>query len=81
MRRKNVDPTAFRDLLANLELSSEEGSLPSPCVGICRVDTKTRFCEACFRTIDEIARWGGASDDDKRVIWQALRQRYEASLL
>ncbi len=80
MRRKNVDPMVFSDLLASLDLSAAEGSVPSPCVGVCRVHAKTRFCVACFRTIDEITRWGGASDNDKRVIWQTLQQRYDASL-
>lgn len=81
MRRKNIDPMAFSDLLASLDLSAEEGSMPSPCIGICQLHAKTRSCEGCFRTIDEIERWGGASDNDKRVIWQALQQRHAASLL
>ena len=48
---------------------------PSPCVNVCRMDDATGWCEGCLRTLDEIAVWGGLPDDDKRVLWQQLRQR------
>lgn len=80
MRRKKVDPAEFGRLLAGIDLAANAGALPSPCIGICRVDASTRFCVGCLRTIDEIATWGGASEGDKRSIWTALRQRYDASL-
>jgi hypothetical protein len=33
----------------------------SPCVGICRLDAHG-YCEGCYRTGDEIARWRSMSE-------------------
>lgn len=33
----------------------------SPCVGICRLDARG-YCEGCYRTGDEIARWRSMSE-------------------
>jgi predicted Fe-S protein YdhL (DUF1289 family) len=33
------------------------------------------LCIGCFRTIDEIAHWSGAGDDDRRLILAAVVQR------
>jgi uncharacterized protein len=51
------------------------GPVPSPCISVCRMDAATGQCEGCFRTLDEIADWGMASDDAKRALWQTLVQR------
>lgn len=80
MTRKKVDSKEFAYLLASLELSTTAGMLPSPCIGLCRVDTRTSLCVGCLRTVDEITTWGGASEDDKHLVWHALKQRYAASL-
>jgi predicted Fe-S protein YdhL (DUF1289 family) len=53
--------------------------VPSPCISVCRMDADSGLCEGCFRTLDEIAAWGMASDAEKRVIWQALVRRAEGS--
>lgn len=76
MRRKKVDPLAFDYLLESVDLNAATGLLPSPCIGICHVHSVTKFCEGCFRTIDEIAEWGAVDDARRRTIWLALRQRY-----
>ncbi|ANQ83484.1 hypothetical protein dqs_0407 [Azoarcus olearius] len=47
----------------------------SPCINVCRMDAATGWCEGCLRTLDEIARWGRASDDDKRRILAAVAER------
>ncbi|MEW6099315.1 MAG: DUF1289 domain-containing protein [Pseudomonadota bacterium] len=47
----------------------------SPCVGVCRMDPATGWCEGCLRTIDEIASWSSLSDEDKRAVWVRLRER------
>lgn len=49
--------------------------VPSPCISVCRMDAATGLCEGCWRTLDEIARWSTASDDDKRGIWDELLRR------
>lgn len=42
----------------------------TPCIGICSLDAQG-FCEGCFRTGDEIARWAAIDDaarDRKSVV-------------
>lgn len=36
----------------------------SPCVGICRLDA-LGYCEGCYRTGDEIARWRSMSETER----------------
>ena len=45
----------------------------SPCINVCKIEAG--LCAGCFRTIDEIARWANAADDDKRLILAAVAQR------
>ncbi len=49
--------------------------VPSPCISVCRIDAATGLCEGCFRTLDEIAVWSRASEEEKRAIWDALLRR------
>jgi predicted Fe-S protein YdhL (DUF1289 family) len=49
--------------------------VPSPCISVCRMDAATGICEGCYRTLDEIAAWSRASEDEKRAVWNALLQR------
>ncbi|SNS11037.1 hypothetical protein SAMN06265795_10166 [Noviherbaspirillum humi] len=51
------------------------GPVPSPCINICRMDERTGLCQGCQRTIDEIAAWGMASEDEKRAVWRAIERR------
>jgi predicted Fe-S protein YdhL (DUF1289 family) len=53
--------------------------VPSPCISVCRMDADSGLCEGCFRTLDEIAAWGLASDAEKRAVWDQLLRRAEAS--
>ena len=50
-------------------------SLPSPCIGVCRIDAATGYCAGCLRTLDEIAAWGVLDDAARRAVWQAIRRR------
>lgn len=74
--RKRAQRQRLDDLLARLDLDAER--LPSPCIGICRIDAKTAFCEGCLRTLDEIAQWGASNEQRKRTIWLSIRQRRDA---
>ena len=51
------------------------GPVASPCISVCRMDAATGWCVGCFRTLDEIAGWGLASDDEKRAVWNELVER------
>ena len=48
----------------------------SPCVRNCCLD-EDDVCLGCFRTIEEIIRWGEADDEEKHKIlaWAGERQR------
>ncbi len=52
-------------------------SIPSPCTNVCRMSPDTGWCEGCQRTIEEIARWGSTTDEDRRSILAAVAERRE----
>ena len=62
-------------LLENAKELDAGHVVPSPCISVCRMDPDTGFCQGCFRTLEEIAAWGMASDEDKRGVWQLLIAR------
>ena len=62
-------------LLEHARALDAAGSVPSPCISVCRMDAATGWCEGCFRTLDEIASWGMASDEEKRAVWDMLVER------
>ncbi|MBM86214.1 MAG: DUF1289 domain-containing protein [Rhodospirillaceae bacterium] len=49
--------------------------ITSPCVGVCQINAKTKFCLGCFRTLREVAHWSRYSDDQKAEVMQSLRER------
>jgi predicted Fe-S protein YdhL (DUF1289 family) len=49
--------------------------VPSPCINVCRMSAETGWCEGCFRTIDEIACWSGATREDKLAVLARLDAR------
>ena len=51
------------------------GDVPSPCVNVCRMNAQTGWCEGCFRTIDEIACWSGATREEKLAVLAKLAER------
>jgi hypothetical protein len=46
---------------------------------VCRIDPATGWCEGCFRTIDEIARWTTLGDAEKLGVWSELTRRRAAA--
>ncbi|MDY0073911.1 MAG: DUF1289 domain-containing protein [Thauera sp.] len=52
-------------------------SIASPCINICQMSPDTGWCIGCQRSLDEIARWGTASDAEKLVILAAVEERLE----
>ena len=46
-------------------------SIPSPCVGICRMDESTGLCLGCARSGEEIAIWRDTGEAQRRRIWAA----------
>ena len=54
---------------------ARSGTVPSPCISVCKIDAATGWCEGCCRTIDEIAHWSLLDDDEKRAVWTDLDRR------
>jgi hypothetical protein len=52
--------------------------IPSPCIGVCRLDPATGTCEGCLRTGAEIASWSTIGDLERLAIVQQLRERRRA---
>ncbi len=50
-------------------------TLPSPCVGVCRMSPSTGWCEGCWRTLDEIRLWSQCDDNAKCAIWHQVERR------
>lgn len=50
-------------------------AVPSPCTKACRLDPSTGLCRGCLRTIEEIVRWGGADDAERKRILAAIAAR------
>ena len=60
-------------------LARSGGTLvPSPCISVCRMDAASGLCIGCFRTVDEICQWSGATLPAKRQVWALIEQRMEA---
>jgi predicted Fe-S protein YdhL (DUF1289 family) len=59
-----------------MNATTKPGSaVASPCTSVCAIDASTGLCAGCARTIDEIARWGSMSDEEKRAVLRALPAR------
>lgn len=52
--------------------------IPSPCVGVCRIEPGTGLCAGCLRTSEEIAGWPASDTQARLAIVTALRARRRA---
>ncbi|MGH8788261.1 MAG: DUF1289 domain-containing protein [Cupriavidus necator] len=62
-------------LAAQADAAQRASPVPTPCRNVCRMDPATGYCAGCLRTIEEIAGWSSAADEDKRRIWAQLPRR------
>jgi len=51
--------------------------LETPCINICLLDETSGLCVGCGRSGDEIARWTGMTDAERRAIMAGLAERLE----
>ncbi|MGA7544388.1 MAG: DUF1289 domain-containing protein [Methyloceanibacter sp.] len=49
--------------------------METTCVNVCELDARSGLCMGCARTLDEIARWGEMSVDERRAIMALLPAR------
>jgi uncharacterized protein len=47
----------------------------TPCIKVCIMDLDTHRCRGCYRTLEEIGRWGAMSDAEREAIMAQLPQR------
>ncbi|WP_462401670.1 DUF1289 domain-containing protein [Pseudomonas sp. Marseille-QA0332] len=60
--------------------SNVSPAVPSPCVGVCRLDSK-RVCSGCHRPVEHIREWRSADDERRRQICrEAVARRAQAEL-
>jgi len=49
--------------------------ISSPCIKVCVIDAAAQICAGCGRSLDEIARWGRMSEDERLAIMATLKDR------
>lgn len=59
-----------------VDIPTQNDTVPSPCISVCKMDAATGWCEGCLRTIDEIAGWSLFDADAKRSVWHAIETRH-----
>jgi hypothetical protein len=52
----------------------------SPCVGHCTTVHGDDVCRSCLRTFEEVTRWVGMSDDERRAVNQRIALVRQESL-
>jgi predicted Fe-S protein YdhL (DUF1289 family) len=55
-----------------------EAPVPSPCNKVCTMDPSGAYCIGCHRTLDEIARWGSMTPEERRGVMRELPGRLAA---
>ena len=66
---------ACRFRLKGCAICRKAPMIQTPCVKICSIDAASGLCGGCARTLDEIARWAGMSEDERAAIMRELRDR------
>lgn len=49
--------------------------MKSPCNKVCVMDLQTGLCKGCYRTLEEIGRWGSMSDAERDSVLEKLPLR------
>ncbi|MES2072640.1 MAG: DUF1289 domain-containing protein [Pseudomonadota bacterium] len=62
-------------ILYDYDPETTAGDVPSPCIGICNMDSRGLLCSGCFRSIEEITRWSKADNAYKRMVWREIKHR------
>jgi uncharacterized protein len=60
---------------ARFQLQGGTVTIESPCVNVCVIDPRTRLCEGCGRSIDEIGSWRSYTPEERRRIMAVLPTR------
>jgi predicted Fe-S protein YdhL (DUF1289 family) len=57
---------------------SAPGTVNSPCIKVCIIDSASGWCRGCLRTLDEIASWSGMDNGDKQAVLDSIAERERA---
>ena len=68
-------PVMQRVTLARARRKQPQFTVPSPCVGVCKMDAAKGWCAGCYRTIEELTAWSRATDATKLAVWALVEQR------
>jgi predicted Fe-S protein YdhL (DUF1289 family) len=64
-----------------MDISVLEVVVESPCINVCELG-EDNICCGCFRSLDEIASWGFASNQDrKNIVACAMDRKLATSAL
>ena len=67
--------------MSNTESFEADFSVPSPCIGVCRLDDQRAFCLGCWRTLEQIRDWSHYNNTQRLTVVQQLKvQRTKAGL-
>lgn len=61
--------------LAYARRRNPQQTVPSPCVGVCKMDAAKGWCAGCFRTLEELTVWSRATDATKLAVWAQIELR------
>jgi predicted Fe-S protein YdhL (DUF1289 family) len=62
-RRRRVQAREFDD------------SVPSPCIAVCQLDSRTDLCIGCQRSVDEIREWPIMTAAEKQATLDRIEER------
>jgi predicted Fe-S protein YdhL (DUF1289 family) len=71
--------SSAHEAMISFDPDRNQDAAPSPCISICRMDPHTGLCEGCLRTLDEIAHWSTAGEEQKRAVWRDIARRKDAA--
>ncbi|MSQ80558.1 MAG: DUF1289 domain-containing protein [Candidatus Methylopumilus sp.] len=49
--------------------------IESPCIGVCLINGHHHFCNGCFRSEEEIAKWITLNDEEKKEVIYLINKR------
>lgn len=67
------DPGEFGETQGRMSLPPVH--VPSPCVNVCQMDSRSGFCMGCARTLDEIASWLEMTPEEKLATLEVVAAR------
>ncbi|MFT4266116.1 MAG: DUF1289 domain-containing protein [Xenophilus sp.] len=70
-----LHPVLARAPLVRAAVAQGLEPVPSPCIGVCRMDAASGLCEGCRRTLDEITRWRTLDDAARLALWARVEER------